>query len=262
MLFRSARNFAHTGDLLIKTLLPGIFFSLLYFNLPQRKPLSAYKQNVDAVLYLMLNITGITCATLVSGTMPKSIAVFIKQKQQRMYNAPAFYLSAVLHDLIAFIGMPLIFVTLLYWSAWIVAGHDYPLWHFLVLLAVTVLASNAAGAMGYCIAAFSSTVESAASTIVVILQLLFIFSGYLVDLRRIPALFRVLQYLSPIYYAFSILQEIQWQSESPSMSKIYFDTSMLVVLLVAFHAAAFIVIWYRGYRLRLIERFARLGSNS
>jgi energy-coupling factor transporter ATP-binding protein EcfA2 len=249
-----ARNPVQTHNVLIKTLVPAVIFSLLYFNLPHRLPSRAYTNNVNGLLYLVIYVTATTCGSLVSGTMPKDILVFLKETQYRMYGTFAFYLSALLHDFPTLILVPIIFCSLIYWCASI-SVHPHIFLHFLAFVSTVVLTSSTSAALGEFIASISSSVESAVGTTVPALQILVVFSGFFVDLRRLPLILRTFQYLSPFYYGFSILTELQWNTGSKSASRIGFNIAMLFILFTLFNILAFIVIWYRAHRLRLTEEW-------
>jgi energy-coupling factor transporter ATP-binding protein EcfA2/ABC-type multidrug transport system permease subunit len=249
-----ARNPVHTHNVFIKTLVPAIILGLLYFNLPHRLPLQNYTNNVNGLLYLVIYVTATTCGSLVSGTMPKEILVFLKETQHSMYGTLAFYLSTYLHAFPTLIFVPVIFCSILYWCAsiWV---HHHKFIHFLVFVSTVVLTSSTCAALGELIASTSSSVETAVGTTVPVLQILVIFSGYFVDLRRLPLALKIFQYLSPFYYGYSILTELQWDTGSNSASTIRFDFAMLFLLFTSFNILAFAVIWYRAHRLRLAEKW-------
>jgi hypothetical protein len=70
------------------------------------------------------------------------------------------------------------------------------------------------------LSSFSRTVESAITAAIPVLQIVFMFSGFFLSLTNIPSIFRGIQYLSPLYYGYSTLDQLQWDSNGRSQSSI------------------------------------------
>ncbi|CAF0873686.1 unnamed protein product [Adineta steineri] len=93
------RNRVHTYDALVKTFVPAIVLGLLYFNLAHRNPSRLYETNVNALLIVIIYVSATTCGTLISGTVPNAIFVFLKETQQHMYGTLVFYIQFILYIL-------------------------------------------------------------------------------------------------------------------------------------------------------------------
>ncbi|CAF1423121.1 unnamed protein product [Adineta steineri] len=247
------RNRVHTYDALVKTFVPAIVLGLLYFNLAHRDPSRLYETNVNALLIVIIYVSATTCGTLISGTVPNAIFVFLKETQQHMYGTLAFYISTYLHDFPKIILVSATFSSIIFWCASISIDHTYFL-HFLAFVSTVVLTSITSASMGAFIASFSGSVESAVATTVPVLQILVVFSDYFLDLKRLPFILYILPYLSPFYYGYSILNKLQWDNGSSS-AVIYFHIAMLFLLFTVFNILAFIVIWWRAHRFHLAEKW-------
>ncbi|CAF1489629.1 unnamed protein product [Adineta steineri] len=249
------RNRVHTYDALVKTFIPAIVLGLLYFDLAHRNPSRLYKTNVNALLIVIIYVSATTCGTLISGTVPNAIFVFLKETQQHMYGTLAFYISTYLHDFPKIILVSATFSSIIYWCASIPIDHNNFL-HFLAFVTTVVLTSITSASMGAFIASFSGSVESAVATTVPVLQILVVFSDYFLDLNRLPFILYILPYLSPFYYGYSILNKLQWNNgTSSSTDVIYFDVAMLFLLFIIFNLLAFIVIWFRAHQYHIAEKW-------
>lgn len=280
------RDPIRTTNVIIRTLFPSIFFGLLYFHLQ----LSIYYQkNVDALCIVILTVTVNTCAIVVLGTMPADIHLFIKENSQSMYGIIAYYLASLLRDIPLFVLVPIVSSSTVY----LLSGINYDTVQYLSFVGIVILTSNTGVAFGFLFSSFSRTAEDAMTAAIPVLQLMLMFSGFFLALTDIPLIFRLMQYLSPLYFGYSSLYQIQWDSighSRHSVCRFYsdknhsttvqnltitsyepwcqriesdqqrlirhhinFNVSMLIFLTGMFHALAFSIIWYRTYKNRLFN---------
>jgi hypothetical protein len=190
--------------IIVRVLIPAFFLGLIYFHLHHSVE---FFSNVDSVM--MNTVSGVISASavIIVSAMPINIHVCIKETGCRIYGVLAYYLAVVLHDLPTFIAMPFLFGTITFWmpdisSSWL---------HYLTFVAVLILVSNTANALGQMVSSFSSTIESAVSTVVPTTHILMIFSGFFLSPAHIHPVLRIVQYLSPYYYAYSTLFTLQWR---------------------------------------------------
>ena len=287
-LMSGGRDPVRTTNAIIRTLVPGILFGLIYFNLQYS---IYYARNVDALCLATLSLTMHTCIFVVLGTLPTDIHLFIKEKSRSMYGTPVYYIATILRDLPIFILMPFLSGSIIY----VLSGVNDQFYSYFAFVGTVILTSNTGAALASFLSSFSKTVESAITTAIPVIQLFLMFSGFFLSLRRIPVVFRIIQYLSPLQYGFSTLYQLQWDSEAYNESPqchlnlynnnsrvernssmasfnsscyqneteqeleinshiVGFNLIMLVVLGSVYHVLAFAIIWYRANASRLADQ--------
>ena len=274
------RNPVQTINVPVRTIIPAIFFSLIYHSLHRT---SEFPQNINALSIIVLSLTTNTCIFLIIGTLPPNIHVCIKENNRYIYRISAYYISLVISNLMVFILMPLIFSSVIFY----LANVDNSFSHYLSFVGIVVLTSNSGSAIGAFFASFCSSVETAIAITVPSIQILYLFSGFFISLQHIPIVFHVVQYISPFYYGYSSLYELEWNStpleqvrhcygrsknnSDPVQNLLYtwcsekkndqkglfqshiaFNIMMSCFLYIVFHISAFALIWFRAHRDRLM----------
>ena len=212
-LWSGARDPIRTTNVIVRTLFPSILFTTLYFHLQ----LSIhYRKNVDALCIVILTLTMNTCAIVILGTMPTDIHMFMKETNRFMYGIVAYYSNALLRDVPMVVLVPAVSSSIVY----LLSGINDGIFQYLSFVGIVILTSNAGAAFGFFFSSFSLTVENAITAAIPALQLFLMFSGLFLSLTDIPFIFRFIQYLSPLYFGFSSLYQIQWDSMGHSRNSL------------------------------------------
>ena len=124
--------------------------------------------------FVILIITLSASYFVIISSLPPDIHVYIKETNRRMYRTLPYYLTVLLRDLPLLLLIPFIFATVIYW----LAGIDKVFIHYVEFVAIVALAGNTTAALGTLVSSFSSNVQSATATMVLISQIFSIFSGY------------------------------------------------------------------------------------
>jgi len=203
-----ARNPVRTTFVIIRTILLAVIQGLLYFHLCGS---GHFVQNVNAINLSLVSITINTSAYMILSTMPSNNIIGIRENHRGMYSIFAYYLSTVLHDFPTFFIFPFLVSTIIYWMS----GMDNSWSHYLLFIAISILSSNTGAALGQLFASFASSSEIAVMTAVPLLQILSVFSGFYLSLINVPSILRAVQYISPYYYAYATLLNMEWVSFTP-----------------------------------------------
>ncbi|CAF4236503.1 unnamed protein product [Rotaria socialis] len=201
------RNSVRTTFVLFRTVVLTCIFGIVYFQLCRS---GHFMQNVNAVSFTVVALTVNASAYVILSTMPINNKIGIRENHRGMFSILAYYVSVVVHDFPMLITFPLLVNTIIYWMS----GMDNTWSHYLSFIAVGILVSNTASAYGQFFASFSSTIEGAISASVPILQTFTILSGFFLSLTHIPTALRVLQYISPHYYAYTTFMILEWKTGS------------------------------------------------
>jgi energy-coupling factor transporter ATP-binding protein EcfA2 len=282
-----SRNPAQTVVVLIRTIIPAFFFSLIYYSLHHS---AEFAHNINALSIVVLSVTTNSCIFLTLSTVPLNVVICIKEYNRRIYRISAYYISTVISNLPVFILMPLLFSSVLFW----VANVDDSFSHYVSFVGTVILTSNFGGALGAFSSSFWSSVESAIATTIPVVQILYLCSGFFVSLRHVPSIFRFIQYISPFYYGYSTLYELEWsftpldgvrhyyrrngnystanqsslyvwrsgeknEQQIAFHSQITFNVVMSCLLYIVFHLFAFTIIWFRAHKIRLTTSWKMSG---
>ncbi|CAF1930071.1 unnamed protein product [Rotaria magnacalcarata] len=201
------RNSVRTTFVVFRTVVLACIFGIIYFQLCDS---GHFIQNVNAVNFTVVALTVNTSAYVILSTMPINNKIGIRENHRGMFSILTYYVSVVVHDFPMLIIFPLLVNSIIYWMS----DMDNTWSHYLAFIAVGILVSNTAAAYGQFFASFSSTIEGAISASVPILQIFTILSGFFLSLTHIPAALRVLQYISPHYYAYTTFMILEWKTGS------------------------------------------------
>lgn len=233
---------------------------------------------------MLLTTLGINVFLVITMLTPL-IPVCIKETNRRMYRVLPFYIVNLLTIVPAAICVSIVYTSFVYW----VAGIDPRFSLFLAFCGTIILVSVAGNSIGALISTILKNIHAGASIAGPVLFAISIPSGFYVSLKQIPALFRVIQYLSPLFYGYSILNQLQLGTgratncssylnnntianfESSRSLYLYclrigenrlywtsgdaitFELCMLVLLIILVNMLAFAVLWYRTNRSQLWE---------
>ena len=286
------RNPVRTTFVIVRTLLLAVIQGLLYFHLCGS---NNFIQNVNAINLAVVSITINTSAYMILSTMPSNNSTGIRENHRGMYSLFAYYLSTVLHDFPTFFIFPFLISTIIYWMS----GMDNSWSHYILFIVISIISSNTGAALGQLFASFSSSSETAVMTAVPILQVLSVFSGFYLSLINIPSVLRAVQYISPYYYSYAALLNIEWKFVTPdkiarcdnsasSLSStntsstmkslfckgvlehvnfygnnksVIFTIMMLMILLIICHIFSFIIILCKANRSRLYDYWLNITKN-
>ncbi|CAF1384549.1 unnamed protein product, partial [Didymodactylos carnosus] len=257
-----SRNPVQTTDLLLKLLFPALTISIIYFQSATMDTPQTV-QNSNAIVQVVLMSICTSNSFVVLATLPNVMHVFIRERKRYLYNTPAFYISKLIADFPFFMTMPILFITIVYWSVGFAATFKL----YFLFCFVGVLATLASVAFNHIFAAIMPSVDSAVSIALPFIETAMLFTGFMINNRSVPVYFKWFQYSTWYYYSYSAILLGIWKPVHNMTfchstdycfqtggqvldfyaipDKLGFDVTMLVVLIAAYHVATYILILIR-----------------
>ena len=257
--------------------------SLLYFHLCCS---GSFIQNVNALHVAVIGISITTSSYMIITAMPLSNKIGIRENHRGVYGIFVYYLSSVLQDVHLLFVFPFVMATIIYWMS----GMDNSGVHYVLFVSINILSSFAGASFGQLISSFSSSLEIAVMIAAPCMQILILFNGFYLDLTNTSSVFRIFQYISPHYYTYSALLNIQWtyvtpekvqqcdnSSHSASYTKspfckrilehsyipnyhgnVTFPVMLLIVFLITCHMFSLIILLFRANRSHLHDYWLKM----
>jgi len=177
----------------------GLLCMILYWDLSKG---TKGLQNREGFFFFSVAIWIVQGVTGVILAFPVQRAVFLKEQTSKMYSIFAYYITKQIPELIFEFISVIAFALIVYWSIGLNTNMDDKV----IIFMITVALCQAAGSsLGFFLGALISDVDAALAIGPALVFPMQIFSGFLVNIKSLPAGSSWLQYLSFHKYGFAAL---------------------------------------------------------
>ncbi|OTF74946.1 hypothetical protein BLA29_008525 [Euroglyphus maynei] len=160
-----------------------------------------------ALFLLLVNMT-MQNAFAVINVFCSELPIFIREHNNGMYTVDAYFLCKNLAEIPIFVCIPIIFVTIYYYTLNLYPSFD----SYLYCMLIAVIISSCGVSFGYLISCLCRNTDVALSfgpPLIMPFQLL---GGFFLNTHSIPSFLRWTKWISWFYYGFDALAVNQWRN--------------------------------------------------
>ncbi|XGW18842.1 hypothetical protein V3C99_002996 [Haemonchus contortus] len=180
---------------LVQVFAISMILGLIYFQSSFTKDsLMNYKGAALRATADMTYIFLFPCVYLFIAELP----VVIREYQSHTYAPSAYFIGTSMASVLQYIIFPTMYSFILY----LLAGYSGTVSQFCLFNLLNIVVANLAASVAYAAACIFGNQEMAVTFLPLILKPLFVFAGFLIDLRTVPIYFKPLTYISWYKYAY------------------------------------------------------------
>ncbi|KAH9418915.1 ABC-2 type transporter [Dermatophagoides pteronyssinus] len=190
---------------LSQALMNSIILGLIFFsqNYDQRGV-----WNINGALFLLIVNMTMQNAFAVINVFCSELPIFIREHNNGMYTVDAYFVCKNLAEIPIFVCIPIIFVTIYYYTLNLYPSFD----SYLYCMLIAVIISACGVSFGYLISCLCRNTDVALSfgpPLIMPFQLL---GGFFLNTHSIPKFLRWTKWISWFYYGFDALAVNQWRN--------------------------------------------------
>ncbi len=195
----------------IKALFLGTLVGLTFLDSSQYSPAVQVRNKSGAIYFLALNeFFGSTLGVVTIFYVEKQ--VFFREYQAGYYTTTPYFFTKLLVELPFNYFFPYVMVIIAYYMI----GLSPPFSDYLMSATFVALASIGGVSVGMLISSIFDNLQVILAVTPVILLPLLLFSGIFVSSGSLPVYFNWIKYISPIYYAFVGMMQVEFSSDLPN----------------------------------------------
>ena len=196
------RNPMRTTKLASRLVFTALLVGVLFFQLRPTK--NGFEQNLNAVAYFMFIIVANSDMSLLLIDIPGERGLIIRDYKRRTYTLTAYCLARFITD------TAYVIVTGFVYTLVIVVLVDMKQKALVICIVITLVL--ACCGFAWCIASLAPTPRLSLLLLQPTQMPLFQFSGYMINLKSLPAYISWFRYLTYYYYSFSLVMLTQWSN--------------------------------------------------